>query len=396
MQRDGICYTIPMRIDNSHFRVLVISPLSSVAGRMKLNGIYRFLSEGHDWEIEFIRNESAFTTATFELAASGAFDGFFVGWTETPEMQKLHTRLTIPSVMFDCDAARILSPKRRIVLVHDNAKHIARTAAQHFISQGKCVSFGFVPTPAQAYWSAERFAAFSTEMKRKEMSVALFDKNRQTLEDWLKSLPKPTGVFCASDDLGMSVLQACRKVGENVPESVSVLGVNNDEQICENTRPRLSSIVVDFEELGYRAARELHAMMLSGRTPRENIIKTGTVQIFARASTTKESSAGALIQRALAYIAANATKGITPTDVTRHVRVSRRLLDLRFHEITGKTVQEAIRGERLKAVCHLLKTTDKPIAEIALACGYLDANYLKNQFKRTFGISMRTWRATAS
>lgn len=134
-------------------------------------------------------------------------------------------------------------------------------------------------------------------------------------------------------------------------------------------------------------------MMLRNRLPRESVIQVGSAQVFARASTSGESPAGALVSRALAYIAANATREITPLDVVRHVRVSRWLLDLRFREVTGTTVLATIRKHRLAAVCRLLKKTQKSILEIALACGYRDANYLKNQFRRAFGVSMRTWRS---
>lgn len=385
-----------MRIDTSHFRVLVVSPLASVAGRMKLNGVHRFLSEGHDWEITLIRNESDFTSETFRAAARDGYHGLFVGWREAPDMQALHAELTIPSVLFDRAAESVLTRNRRAVLVHDDAKSIARAAAQHFIAQGRAASFGFVPTREPTFWSAEREAAFVAEMRRRGATVTVYRADDTPLADWLAARDRPCGVFCASDDVAMTVLQTGRRLGLNVPDDLAVLGVNNDEQICENTRPKLSSVAVDFEELGYRAARELHAMMLRGQLPRENVIQVGSAQVFARASTSGESPAGALVSRALAYIAANAMTDLRPLDVVRHVRVSRRLLDLRFREVTGTTVHETIRKHRLAAVCRLLKKTKKSILEIALACGYPDANYLKNQFRRAFGVSMRTYRRACS
>ena len=79
-----------------------------------------------------------------------------------------------------------------------------------------------------------------------------------------------------------------------------------------------------------------------------------------------------------------------------HVRVSRRLLDLRFRQVTGKSVQEAIRERRLEAVKSLLESSNLPIAQVAELCGYNDANYLKNQFKKAFGMSMRDYRTKNS
>lgn len=382
-----------MRLDNSHFRVLVVSPLASVAGRMKLNGIYRFLSEGHDWEIDLVRNEGDFTLETFRTAVTGGYHGMFIGWRESPEMRRLHARLAIPSVLFDCDASDVLRQNPHAVLVRDDATTIAHEAARHFIAQGRAVSYGFVPTRQPTFWSTERGEAFVDEMRRRHRDVDVYRAERHSLADWLAAHDKPAAIFCASDDEAASVLQASRALGLSVPGDLAVLGINNDEQICEHTRPRLSSVAVDFEALGYCAAHELHAMMLRRRRPDRNVIPIRSAQVCARASTAREPSAGgALVQDAITYIMANATRRLTPTDVTRHVRVSRRLLDLRFREIADTSVQATIRKYRLRNVCQLLRTTDKPLAEIALACDYSDANNLKNQFKRAFGLSPRAWR----
>lgn len=375
-----------------HYRVLVITPLSSIAGRMRLNGIHKFLNGGYDWEVELIRSEGEFTGDLFSDASILSYDGIIVGWNEEVELQKLHARLRIPSVLFDPDASLVTHSIEQSILITDDVHAVVRAARSHFSRAGRYASYAFVPTKTQTFWSDRRQKAFAAEMARVGTSIANF--SGADLEGWLKSLPKPAGVLCAFDDRAADVLSACRAARLSVPDDIAVLGIGNDTQICENTRPRLSSVAVDFEEQGYRAARELHAMMLRGRAPREKVIATGTASIAARASTLRESPSGALVRRATEFIVANATKGISPMDVVRHVRVSRRLLDLRFREVTGKSIQESIRERRLDAVKNLLANTDMLIEGIAVRCGYPDANYLKNQFKRAFGMSMREWRKT--
>ena len=59
---------------------------------------------------------------------------------------------------------------------------------------------------------------------------------------WLKSLEKPLGLMAANDARARHVLVACQAIGLRVPEDVAVLGVDNDEVICELTDPPLSSI----------------------------------------------------------------------------------------------------------------------------------------------------------
>ena len=380
-----------MRKDESHFRVLVVVPQTSAAGRMKLNGINRFLNEGHDWDVELIRSEAAFSAETFSGLGRHSYDGIFSGWLETPETRLAREKTGIPSVHFGgrSDAAA-LSPSAMSVLFRDDVRSIARAACRHFNAIGRLVSFGFVPSRSRTFWSDERQTEFAAEMAHDRAKTEVFGGG--DLAEWLRRLPKPAGVLCAFDDRAADVIAACRRARLDVPDDVSVLGIGDDALICERTKPRLSSVAVDYEAQGYRAARELHAMMLRGRRPKEREIATGAATVVARASTIRESPSAALVRRAMAFIASNATKGITPGDVVRHVRTSRRLLDLRFGEVTGDTLQKAIREKRLAAVKTLLETTDRRIGEIAFDCGYRNANYLKNQFRRAFGISMSAWR----
>ena len=73
----------------------------------------------------------------------------------------------------------------------------------------------------------------------------------------------------------------------DVPGQVSVLGIGNDEPICEMSMPALSSVAVDFEREGYVAARELQAMMLRQRAPAKREILCGAKEVAVRASTSE-------------------------------------------------------------------------------------------------------------
>ena len=380
-----------MRLEKSHFKVFVLNPLSSIAGRMKFNGINHFLNEGHDWLIELVRSEAEFTPEMRESISDDAYDGIFIGTRETAEIRKLREKVNIPMVQFgEIDESTPTGCPQKHICFRDDVKSIISAALHHFNSIGKLVSYAFVPSRKPTFWSEERERMFIAETAKKGIAAEVFKGG--DLANWLSSIPKPAGVLCAFDDRATDVLAACRTAKIHVPDDISVLGIGNDIQICEHTRPRLSSIEVDFEQQGYRAARELHAMMIRKFRPKEHIISTGSATTIVRSSTLRESPAGILVKRATTFIDSEATCGIAPDDVARHVRVSRRLLDLRFREVTGKSVQQSIRERKLDAVRHLLADTTMTIGEIAVKCGYQDANYLKNQFKRAFGMSMRNFR----
>jgi LacI family transcriptional regulator len=176
-----------------------------------------------------------------------------------------------------------------------------------------------------------------------------------------------------------------------VPDDVAVLGIGNDPLICEHTVPQLSSVITRFEDEGYRAARELQAMMLSGRMPQRREITFGALGIEERKSTARTHQGGALVQRGLAFIAENVLSGITVADVVRHLNVSWRLADLRFKEVTGATIQSALVDARLEKVKRWLRDTDMRISDIAQRCG-CNPGVLRNLFHRRCGVSMREYR----
>ena len=119
----------------------------------------------------------------------------------------------------------------------------------------------------------------------------------------------------------------------------------------------------------------------------------GIRTIVRRESTAETSPAGKLVQKALAYIQRNALRGISVDDVARHLKASRRLVDLRFRELQNTTIGESIIRIRLDEVKRLLQMTNMPIDQIAARCGYENPNYLKNLFRRRYAMSMSAFRA---
>ena len=85
-------------------------------------------------------------------------------------------------------------------------------------------------------------------------------------------------------------------------------------------------------------------------------------------------------------------EGIGVSDVVTHLKVSRRLADLRFRELQHTSIGGEITRIRLAEVQRLLRATREPIDSIAAKCGYTNPNYLKNLFRKRFSMSMREFR----
>ena len=291
---------------------------------------------------------------------------------------------------------RIKEHQSNLEYICTDNNEIGVKAADYLMSVGRFRSFGYVPTYARKEWSAIRERAFALRLERKGHDCRTFSHGKDGLCDlgtWLKALPKPAAVFCSWDGVAAEVANIAREHKIKIPSQMVILGVDNDETYCMSTRPQLSSIEFDAENEGRMAIELLFKMMSARKGKAAQIIRCGTVKrIVERESTRPPAPAAHLIERATAFIAENATKGIGPKDVAAHLGVSRTLLDLRFREMGGATVGELIAEQRLAALSSMLRKSKGPIAQAIKECGFGSVNHAKAVFRKRFGMTMREWR----
>jgi len=284
-------------------------------------------------------------------------------------------------------------------LTSDN-RHIAETAATTFLRHG-LRNFAFIGSTRNEIWSLERGRYFSAAIRRSGMSVSTFpsqadplttdDYGDADLTDWLHALPKPCGIFAAYDQRALQVLDVCKQEGIAIPEQLQVLGVDNEDYICENSFPTLSSIPRELKSSGYRAAAQLDKILDPGRH-RPTTLLIPAAPIVERMSTSDFSRAGSRVTRAREYIRQNATRGISASSVVMQLGGSARMLEMQFKKILHRTISEEINIVRFKSVVELLVKSSLPIGSIARKCGFRSGNYLKNAFRRRFGMSMTQYR----
>ena len=372
-------------------KVFIALRMAGIAGQEKLSGIFRFLGDNHDWDIRLIRTAGEFSVAAVKDALRSKYDGFIVSIPGTEETAAVLATTDIPTIVMDIYSRRLAARKRNIVFIRNSSEEIGRTAANHLLAIGTCRSYAFVHNPSVMQWSIDRCRAF-----RKTLRDNGFWCHELRTSDGLQKLERPVGIFAANDDRGYDVIEFCHAHRMRVPEDAAVLGINNDTLICENCHPRLSSIQPDFEQEGYLAAETLTKMMrpraVSSHIPHPSSLFVGIRSVIRRESTAELSTSGKLVQKAVAYIRRHALEGIGVSDVVTHLKVSRRLADLRFRELQHTSIGEEIMYIRLAEVQRLLRTTREPIDSIAAKCGYANPNYLKNLFRKRFSMSMREFR----
>ena len=380
----------PLRIKT----VLIALFIPGMTGWKKRSGVFRYIGEGKPWNVQ-IATTAEELRDTWEKHHQ--LDGILLSAPNLDADLCGFARTDIPIVVFNLNippASPIFSRKTGVVFLHHDSSAIGTAAAQHLLSSGVLKSFAFLAPPQDSAWSSQREAAFAKVLSKCGYPYTRLTATPEHAEavKALRSLPKPIGLFAASDRIALLAMALGRESGLHVPHDLAILGVDNDESICESTTPSLSSIATMPETLGYAAAQLLDQLMARPSWPTRDVTLKCKLNVTIRGSTPGSTPHGPLVEKASSYIDAHATEGIGPNDVAKHLGISRRLLDLRFAQVRNSTVLSAIQDAKLENVQRQLLNATATIEEITRECGYGSTNHLKKVFKNRFGMSMRQWR----
>jgi LacI family transcriptional regulator len=266
---------------------------------------------------------------------------------------------------------------RQLAFCGDNRFNWSRWRSEHFqrIAAGAGVPcFVYEPSPrARRDW----------------------DAMEDEIAHWLLSLPRPVGVMACNDISARHVLDACRRVGLAVPDQVAVVGVDNDEFLCNLSDPPLSSVAPDTRRTGYEAAALLDRLLSGREKSRGQGTFVQPLGVVARRSTDVLALADPDVSAAVRFIREHACDGIAVKDVLDEVPLSRRVLEGRFRKLFGRTPHDEIARVRFERVRRLLRETSLPLAEVAQRSGFRNAEYLATAFRREFGLSPNDYRRTA-
>jgi LacI family transcriptional regulator len=217
----------------------------------------------------------------------------------------------------------------------------------------------------------------------------------EQLVPWVRGLPKPVGIMACNDVRGRQIVTACELAGQKVPEEVAVIGVDNDEVICELSNPPLSSVVPDTLRIGYEGARLLDQIMTQGQTAPLETISIAPKGVQTRLSSDFLAIPDEELVSALTYIRENACEGINVDDVIDYCQISRSTLERRFVKYLGFGPKEQIQRTRLERVKTLLRETDYDLFQIARLSGFRTTAHLVSAFKTRLGITPMNYRVGA-
>ncbi|HBT75582.1 MAG TPA: hypothetical protein DEB39_01360 [Planctomycetaceae bacterium] len=237
-----------------------------------------------------------------------------------------------------------------------------------------------------------RQRSFQEAVARRGGTFHLLDWRETTVEgrstarlaNMIAGLPVPLGIFCQSDHRAAALFNACEAAGRGVPEEIAILGVGNNETLCEFSRVPLSSVDTDMKAIAREGAAMLDRMMRGESSPKTPILFP-PIGLVSRKSTAVVRAAHPQVAEALYFIVTHFAHPINATDVIRHIGASRDWLSRLFRKHVGRSISEELLRVRIEQAKYLLLSTDKKIAEIAKETGFTSYVHFAKSFLRAVG-----------
>ncbi len=294
----------------------------------------------------------------------------------------------------------LFEPMSGIPCVKVDNQQVGRLGAEYLIEKGFS-SYAYVGI-AKRMWSMLRYESFSEAVNAQGHKVFHYEggqsKKKSSWDDkqaelckWLISLPKPIGLMASSDEQGVQVIEACKVAGIAVPEEVAVLGVDDDDLVCDLSESSMSSIALSTEKAGYEAA-ELMARLLKGEPRQNQVITVSGLHVVERQSTDILMIENQYVAKALQFIRKNSNVTITVDDVIASGPLARRTLEERFRKHVKRSILQEIRRVRIERACRLITETNHSIKKIAELLDFGPFAHFSRYFRREKGMTPLDYR----
>jgi len=284
--------------------------------------------------------------------------------------------------------------------ISSDSNTIGKLAAEHLLDRG-FTNFAYCGFDHLS-WSRDRGEGFGKRVAKagfetnfyeqpRTLNKRLWENEQNLMADWLKSLPKPVGLMACNDDRAQQVIEACKMANLRVPEQIAIVGVDNDEFVCDLSETPISSIPLNNEQAGYEAAQLLHRVMAGEKIRHRDIVVQPT-HVVTRQSTDILAIEDSDVAVALRYIRQHSRDIIQVNDVLNVVTVGRRTLEEKFHKIIGRSIYAEITRVRINQISRAIVETNQPISQIASLFGYSSTAHIARYFRRVKGMTPLEYR----
>ena len=389
-------------VQHSRLRVALLVESSRAYGRSTLSGVAKYIRANTEWSISL--QEQSLCDDLPGWLKSWHGDGIITRM-ENPALAAALKRLGLPVVYL-----RNVPLAARVPSVLTDNPAVSKMAFEHLRDRG-FRHFGFCGYNGADYSDERRDSfvqlvtaaglrchVFAEKLPPGEFNTAAYEeaglKDGALVARWVAQMPKPMGLMACNDMRGQQVLNACRSAGVAVPDDLAVIGVDNEEVLCDLSDPPLSSVVPNAERIGYEAAALLDRLM-SGEKLEPTPTYIGPHAVITRRSTDVLAVEDRQIAAAVRFIREHACENIDVGDILRAVPLSRSTLERRYEKILGRSPKQDILRFRLNRAKQLLTETSLTLDAIAEKVGLEHTEYLGRIFKKKFGLTPARFRARA-
>lgn len=295
--------------------------------------------------------------------------------------------------------------KLKFARVLEDTTQTAKLVADHFLSRG----IGHVQfySDADNWIYNERRAAFQKFLRSvgRESGSLQWNKssdNRMDRQAWkrrrkwlvarLKAIPKPVGIFAASDGLALELVETCEDAGIKVPEDVAIVGAGNSLLAVDAMQTPITSVDVNMESIGYEGARLLDKLMRREPSPTQPV-RVPPLRLIPRKSSDLLAIRHPGVARGLRFMWDHYNKPIGVTDLARAASMSVRNFHQVFVDHLGRSPGSELFRIRIEHAKQLLQESGDKIEVIAELSGYNNNNSFEIAFKRSTGMTPREYRS---
>ena len=388
-------------------RVLMMTDFTESYGNKLLQGIIKYSHEHSPWVVGKIplsfRDGNQLKTAA-EIADHWKADAIIGQFRSFEDIRPFQEKGIIPV------AQDFLQSFPGIINITGDYLEAGRMAARYFMERG-LRHFAYYGLNG-VVWSDGRRDGFM-EVAARDAGAPLRKSdireiknlktswwyNTEKLIHWLRSLPKPVGIYCCDDNKAYNIIEACsqsQQTGLRIPEDILLLGTDNDETVCQLCMPQLSSVALDVEIAGYQVAALIEYLLNlppKERSKHYSDIIVRPTHIVTRHSTDALVNDNPYISKILRYIENNIGKSLRVEDLVALVPMSRRTLEETFSKSIGTSIYRYIIQTRVSRFQKLIMGGLSP-SQAAMELG-LEYKSLSREFKRQTGLSPKEFLSQA-
>ncbi|MDP9173155.1 MAG: substrate-binding domain-containing protein [Planctomycetota bacterium] len=361
-------------------------PTDNEYSRGIIQGIVRYISIIKPWLLSHwaadCKPASPFDTNVPEA---------FIATIDTPQQAEYLSSLDLPCI--NVSSALSAAPFSSVIADDVGAGELAAT---HFLQRG-LKHFAFIGIAGRNDSNLRRAGYVDRLTKEGVRQVNTHEiagdvSDDSNLNKWVSSLRKPCGIFAMDDNLGRRVVDATRALSGPTSRDFAVLGCGNDPIICGLALPRLTSVSLPGERVGYDAAALLDRLLNGEQFPiQQTLLPVSSV--VPRSSTDIVSIDDPDVAAAMRFILAHAGEWIGVPELLLAVPVQRRTLERKFRHVLGRSPLEEIRRVRLETAQELLANTDLPMPIVARRSGFSQAKQLSLVFRSVLNTTPTEYRA---